>query len=133
VSYLVDTDWTADWLKGRAAAVTLLRSLASAGLRISAVTVAEIYEGIYYGRDPANQERAFRQFRRFVATVPLTQPVLKRFARERGALRAQGLLIGDFDLLIAATALVHGDTLVTRNVRHFQRIPGLLLYQPTNT
>jgi predicted nucleic acid-binding protein len=74
VSYLVDTDWTADWLKGRAAAVTLLRSLAPGGL-----------------------------------------------------------LIGDIDLLIAATALVHGDTLLTRNVRHFQRIPGLRLYQPTST
>jgi predicted nucleic acid-binding protein len=133
VSYLVDTDWTADWLKGRAEAVALLRSLAAAGLRISAVTVAEIYEGIYYGRDPANQERVFRQFRRFIVTVPISQPILKRFARERGALRAQGLLIGDFDLLIAATALVHGDTLVTRNFRHFQRIQGLRLYQSTGT
>ncbi len=129
MTYLVDTDWVADWLKGRPAAVTLLRALAPAGLTMSAVTVAEIYEGIYYGRDPAGQERVFRQLRRFVITVPISQTVLKRFARERSALRARGLLIGDFDLLIAAMALVHHSTLVTRNVRHFSRIPGLLLYQ----
>ncbi|MGH2588000.1 MAG: type II toxin-antitoxin system VapC family toxin [Dehalococcoidia bacterium] len=133
MTYLIDSDWTADWLKGRPQAVALLRSLAPAGLRISAVTVGEIYEGIYYGRDPAGQERVFRQFRRFVSTVPITQPILNRFARERGALRAQGLLIGDFDLLIAATALVRGYTLVTRNARHFGRIPGLLIHQPTTT
>ena len=125
--YLVDSDWVADWLKGRTAAVDLLRMLAADGLAISAVTVAEIYEGIYFGHDPAGQERVFRQFRRFVPTLPVTQPILKRFARLRGTLRVQGQLIGDFDLLIAATALYHGLTLVTGNHRHFARVPGLVL------
>lgn len=42
-------------------------------------------------------------------------------------LRAAGALIDDADLLIAATAVRHGATLVTRNVKHFSRIPGLSL------
>jgi predicted nucleic acid-binding protein len=58
---------------------------------------------------------------------------MKRFARLRGELRRQGQLIPDPDLLIAATALQHDLTIVTRNVRHFQRIPGLKLYQATPT
>jgi predicted nucleic acid-binding protein len=37
-------------------------------------------------------------------------------------------LIPDTDLLIAATALAENLTLVTRNVRHFNRIPELKLY-----
>jgi len=37
-------------------------------------------------------------------------------------------MIGDFDILIAATALHHDLTLVTRNRRHFERIPNLALY-----
>jgi predicted nucleic acid-binding protein len=39
--------------------------------------------------------------------------------------------IGDLDLLIAATALEHNLTLLTRNVRDFQHVPGLKLYQST--
>lgn len=40
-------------------------------------------------------------------------------------LRQQGLLIEDFDLLIAATALVHNLILVTNNTKHHSRVPGL--------
>ena len=45
-------------------------------------------------------------------------------------LRVDGSLIGDHDIWIAATALERAIPLVTRNPRHFQRIPGLeiLLY-----
>jgi predicted nucleic acid-binding protein len=51
------------------------------------------------------------------------------FARTRAGLRARGILIPDLDLLIAATALEHDLTLLTRNRRHFDRITGLKLYQ----
>lgn len=46
----------------------------------------------------------------------------KLFTSER-----QGDVIGGNDLLIASTALSHGTTLVTHNVREFQRVPGLTL------
>jgi tRNA(fMet)-specific endonuclease VapC len=128
VTYLVDSDRVADWLQGRPSAVDVLRSLAPDGLAISLVTYGEIYEGVYYGRDPAGSERIFRQFLRGVAVLPLTRPIMRRFARLRGDLRRRGRLIGDPDLLIAATALHHGLTLVTGNRAHFQRIPDLRLY-----
>jgi predicted nucleic acid-binding protein len=37
-------------------------------------------------------------------------------------------MIPDFDILIASTALVHGLSLVTRNLKDYQRIEGLDLY-----
>lgn len=40
-------------------------------------------------------------------------------------LRQRGLLIAPMDLLIAASAIEHGYTLITANVRHFQNIQGL--------
>jgi tRNA(fMet)-specific endonuclease VapC len=49
----------------------------------------------------------------------------KIFGKERGRLRAAGLMIGDCDLLIGATALRHNLTLLTNNRRHFERIEGL--------
>jgi tRNA(fMet)-specific endonuclease VapC len=45
----------------------------------------------------------------------------------RVTLETQGTPIGPVDLLIAATALAHQATLVTHNLKEFQRVPGLLV------
>lgn len=128
MKYLVDSDWVADYLKGRQQAVDLIARLGEEGLAISMITFGEIYEGIFYGGNPRENERGFLQFLRFVDVVPLNRLVMKRFARIRGELRHRGQLIGDPDLLIAATALQHDLTLLTRNLSHFQRVPELKLY-----
>ncbi len=127
MTYLVDSDWVADYLKGRSEALHFLRSLGAEGLAISLITYGEIYEGIYYGPDPKSHEAGFRRFLQWVDVLPLNQRIMQRFARVRGQLRKQGLLIGDPDILIAATALHHNLTLVTRNLDHFQRIADLKL------
>jgi len=62
-------------------------------------------------------------------TLPLTQTIIQRFAQIRGELRRKGQIIGDFDILIAATAIQHNLTLVTRNMKDYQRIPQLRLYK----
>lgn len=129
MTYLIDTDTTIDWLAGRSPATLQLHALAQQPLAISAVTFGEVYEGIYYGRDPALALRVFRTFLRGITVLPVTQAIARRFGIVRGDLRNRGLLIGDDDSLIAATALHHGLTLVTRNRRHFQRVQGLTLYQ----
>ena len=74
---------------------------------------------------PQQNERRLRTFLDSVEIVPLDEEVCRIFARERGRLRAAGNLIGDFDLLIGATALRHGLTLLTNNRRHFERLQGL--------
>lgn len=128
MSYLIDTDVVANWLKGRQDEVTLLSSLGSDELAISLITYGEIYDGIYYGRNPEANERIFQQFLRWVEVLPLNRSIMKQFAQIRGQLRRSGQLIGDPDLLIAATALYHDATLVTHNTRHFNRVPLLKLY-----
>jgi tRNA(fMet)-specific endonuclease VapC len=128
MTYLVDTDRVAEYLKGRADAVALLIRLRTDGLAISLVTFGEIYDGIYGGYDPAAAERLFRQFLRRVTVLTLDRTIMRRFARLRGELRRRGQLIPDPDLLIAATALHHDLTLVTGNRRHFERVPDLRLY-----
>jgi tRNA(fMet)-specific endonuclease VapC len=130
MSYLVDSDWVADWLKGRPSAIELLNTLSQDGLAISLITYGEIYEGIFYGQDRQRYERVFRQFLRPVQVLPLNRTIMRRFATVRGQLRQQGRLITDPDLLIAATAIEHDLVLVTRNRRHFDRIPDLQIYEP---
>ena len=55
---------------------------------------------------------------------------MERYAETRALMRRRGDLIPDVDLLIGATALDHNLTVLTYNVRHLQRVPGLRVYQP---
>ncbi len=93
------------------------------------ITYGEVYDGIYYGANPQRHERVFREFIRSVPVLPLNRAIMRRFARVRGQLRRQGRIIGDPDILIGATALHYDLSLVTRNIAHFERIPGLKLHQ----
>ncbi|GAC1524132.1 MAG: hypothetical protein NVS2B16_32550 [Chloroflexota bacterium] len=127
MTYLVDTDYVADYLGGMSWARALLQAHDAEGLSISLMTLGEIYEGIEYGRDPQRAEQVFQTFLTGVTVLPFNRVIMRRFAHIRGELRRQGQLIGDPDILIAATALHHDLILLTRNRRHFDRIPGLRL------
>jgi tRNA(fMet)-specific endonuclease VapC len=129
VKYLVESDRAIDYLNGRSDATQLLQSIAHEGLALSVISYGEVYEGIYFGSDPRRRERDFLRFLRAVRVLPLTRSTLQQFARIRGRLRQQGTPIGELDILVAATALQHGLTIVTRNRRHFDRIPGLDFYE----
>lgn len=129
MTYLIDSDWMIDWLKGRPNAHTLFQKLATDPMAVSAVAYGEVYEGVYYGRNRHQVERAFHQFMRGVTVIPMTRPIAHQYGIIRGNLRRRGLTIGDPDIMIAATALHHSLTLVTQNLRHFQHVTGLTLYQ----
>lgn len=127
MKYLVDSDWVVDYLKGRPNALTLLDGLLHEGLAISIITFGEVYEGIYYSRDPKHNEAIFRNFLRGVSILGINRPIARQFAIIRGDLRGKGQLIGQPDILIAATAIYHDLTLLTRNMKDYQRIPALKL------
>ncbi len=130
MTYLVDSDWVAEYLKGRATAVNLLDGLFEEDLAISIITFGEIYEGIYYGTDPRHNELVFQRFLRGVRVIGINRTIARRFALIRGKLRAEGQIIPQPDILIAATALQYDLTLLTHNRRDFERIPDLKLHQP---
>lgn len=72
--YLVDTDTIIDWLKGAPQAAGFRRLLAADELGISIMTHGEVYEGIYFGRDPQAAERTFRQLLRLSRWYPSPAP-----------------------------------------------------------
>ncbi len=131
--YLVDTDWIISGLGGIQEALTLLTRMAQDGLAISVITEAEVLEGAYGQSDPVNAILRFRRFFQGYEILPVTSDVVAEFARLRSHLRRQGRRIEDFDLLIASTAIHHDLELVTRNRRHFERVPGLKLYDLDHT
>jgi tRNA(fMet)-specific endonuclease VapC len=124
MTYLINTDWVIDYLKGRPEAGRLIDPLVEKGISISLITYGEILEGIYYGRERDRHAQAFRDFLQATPIVPLTESCMEYFADIRGGLRASGQIIGDADILIAATTLVYDLIFLTQNTRHFARVPG---------
>jgi tRNA(fMet)-specific endonuclease VapC len=131
VSYLADTDYLIDASGGIPAAVRTLRQVAGQGIAVSIVSLGELFEGAYGFADPPRLLAGYRQFLAAYPVLPLTDPIMDIFAATRAKLRRSGQLIPDFDLAIAATAIHHELTLLTRNLRHFSRLSELKLYQPS--
>ena len=57
-SYLIDTDWIIHYLNGNRDVFSKPRSLESEGLTVSVISIAELYEGIYYSTNPDGNKRA---------------------------------------------------------------------------
>ena len=133
MKYLVDSDSIIDATIGVSAAVTVLDRLSMDGLAVSVVAVGELYEGVHGTSDPTAEMASLRRFLESYVIFDTTEPIAEVFSRIRAQLRRQGNLIQGLDLLIAATAIHHDLELVTRNRRHFERVPELKLYDPHHT
>jgi tRNA(fMet)-specific endonuclease VapC len=132
--YLIDTDWIIDALHEFGTATQTLIDLAPDGLAVSLISYGELYEGAYYARNPQTELAGLTAFLQGKDLLPLTTAIMERFGIVRGQLTPhQRRQIGDMNLLIAATALTHGLTLLTRNVADFQLVPGLALYSSTSS
>lgn len=126
MKYLADTDWIINHLNGIAAFSRKLEEFALEGLAVSIISVAEVYQGIYGGRRPEQNEETFRDFlAQGVTILNLDEETCKIFAREQVRLRRLGMRVEDMDILIAATALRYGLIVLTNNAQHFHRVEGL--------
>ena len=119
---LIDTDVAIDFLRGEADTQPLLASLWREGSAVvSVLTVFELMAGM--------REKEEIATRNFIAAC-LVEDVSPDVAMRAGELyrkyRAKGITLNSLDCLIAATALVKGCKLATRNVKHYPE-KGLLL------
>ena len=121
----LDTGWIVRSLRGVKAYDRTIVKIGAPQLAVSIVSVAELYEGVFRANDPAAAEQALVLFLADKTILPITHDIGRLFGEHRARLRQKNQLIGDVDLLIAATCLHHDLTLLTTNRKHFQRIPGL--------
>lgn len=130
MKYLIDSDWVIDGTAGVERAISVIDRFPSEGIAISTAAVAEVYEGAFVLTDPAAGLMHLKEFMAGFVILDVTDAVAEVFARIRADLRRQGNLIPDMDLLIAATAITFDLQLLTRNIRHFERIPALRFHRP---
>ena len=124
-SYLIDTYWIIHYLNGNRNIVSKLRSLENEGLTVSVISIAELYEGIYYSTNPDGNKRAVDDLLSGVSILAVEDEICRLFGKERGRLRQAKKMIGDFDLLIASSCLCYNLTLFTNNRRHYEMVGGL--------
>jgi predicted nucleic acid-binding protein len=75
---LLDSDIAIDYFRGRRAAVELVGALFDRdAIAISAVTLGEFFEGIFYGRDPASAEQSFTQWLEQIAVLSVDEHVAR--------------------------------------------------------
>jgi tRNA(fMet)-specific endonuclease VapC len=102
LSYLIDTDWVIDHFHSVEKVVDKLEELASDGLAVSIISLAELYEGIYYSIDPIGNEGALKEFLGGISVIGIDEGICKVFGKERGELRLKGRTISvSISLLLA--------------------------------
>jgi tRNA(fMet)-specific endonuclease VapC len=128
MTYLLDTNTIVRYLNGRAPNVRVrLSAVPLTELAVSTIVVAELRYGAAKSSNPAKALAAQNQLLNLIDTIPFDQAAADAYGQIRATLEQQGRPIGANDLLIAATALSRGLTLVTHNTGEFSRINGLFL------
>jgi tRNA(fMet)-specific endonuclease VapC len=99
------------------------------------VTVVELTHGIYRGKtdlDQASRSAFAEEIYRDIIVYPVTLEIATLAGKIEGEQMARGISIAFQDLLIGTTALQLDFEVVTLNVRHFQKIPGLRVVLPAS-
>ncbi|MHC1627790.1 MAG: type II toxin-antitoxin system VapC family toxin [Candidatus Nezhaarchaeales archaeon] len=126
---IVDTDVLIDLLRGVKSIVGAIRDLESRGCLL-ATTVVNAFELFYGACKSRSRERNVASVKRLLGRLKILSLGLKSALRAsiiHAELEAQGRPIGLRDVLIAAIALTRGYGIVTKNVKHFERIKELML------
>ena len=123
---VLDSDVLIDYLRGAGPGRDLVRILIRrAGYRVTAVTAFELALGRSYRENPRPVHALLG-----APLLTLTRKAGLRGGTLLGELRRGGETIGVRDAMQAGICLETGATLVTRNVSHFDRVPGLRLSHP---
>ncbi len=97
---------------------------------ISAITASELLVGVHRAPDAAIKLRRSVHVEALLdhfAVVPIDLPIARAHAQLWAELASRGTPIGPQDLWLAASAIAHGFSIATLNLREFERVPGLVV------
>jgi tRNA(fMet)-specific endonuclease VapC len=124
MSFLLDTNICSAHMKGNRLVWQKMMQHGG-GLHISTITLGELFTWVSRKGVSVTRREELREFLRDVIILDVTAPIGEKFGELRASLIDRGQGTPEMDLLIAATALVHGLTVVTHNMHDFADIPGL--------
>jgi tRNA(fMet)-specific endonuclease VapC len=127
IRYLLDTNIVIYVIKRRPREALEVFNRHHGHMAVSAITLAELVHGAEKSQFPARNLNIVEDFCSRLAVLPYTQEAAYHYGAIRAALESKGQTIGVNDLHIAAHARSQGLTLVTNNLREFERVPGVMV------
>lgn len=127
IQYLLDTNIVIYVIKQRPLAALETFNRHQGRMALSSITVAELVHGAEKSLYPARNLKVVEDFCSRLVMLPYSVEAAYHYGHMRAVLEQSGQTIGVNDLHIAAHARSLGLTLVSNNLREFERVPGLLL------
>ena len=127
MTYLLDTDTIISLLRGNRAIAARIEIVGEDHIATTVINLAELYFGAFNSTRVDHNLRVVDEFRLATQVLGLDTSAAVLFGKIKAGLKREGNLVNDSDLLIASVAISTHSVLVTNNVRHFNRIPGLVV------
>lgn len=124
VKYLLDTCVCISMFRNEGHVREKLLNVGLDNCYISEITIAELYFGVAKAENKKRKLEDIKRVQQMFKVIPAYSS-FKEYGEIRHSLEHTGLRVDQFDLLIGATAIHHQMTLVTSNLKHFERMPGI--------
>ena len=125
--YLIDSDILIYFLKGKQEVVERLSQIPIDDLYISRINYTELLYGAYNSSKINQNLKIIEPFLNSFKILEFTQISSLIFAKEKSRLKRNGNIIADMDLMIASIAIENDCTLISNNIKHFDRVQNLEL------
>lgn len=127
MNLVIDSDILIYFLKGYTEIVAKLSSYPLEAVFTTRINYAELLYGAYNSTKIEQNLSTITIFLESLSILEFDQKTCASFAEDKAKLKRNGNLIPDMDLMIASIAKVHNYSLVTNNMKHFERIDSLKL------
>lgn len=124
MKYLLDSNICIHFFRGAFGIIDKLEVVTLKNCAISEITLAELVFGAENSNNPKKNHKIVEKFVNELMILPIFDAI-PMYGKEKSRLRKNGKMISDFDLLIGCTAVEKNMTMVTENVREFERISNL--------
>ena len=125
MKYLLDTDIIIYWMKGNRDISHKIVSEGFSNIAAADISKAELYYGAYKSLRTEANLAAITTLTERISFIPFNDPSQSIFGMIKADLERKGTRLDDVDLMIASTAIAFNLVLVTNNINHMQRIPGI--------
>jgi len=124
-NYCIDSDILIYFLKGNQKIIDKFIRIPSYNLYITRINYTELLYGAYNSERVKENLKKITLFLEKFNVLEYDKNSADIFAKLKSDLKKEGKVIADMDLMIASIALANNQTLVTNNLKHFQRIKKL--------
>lgn len=124
--YLLDTNICISMLKNKYGVREAISKVNAKNCYVSEVVLGELYFGASFSNNKNERLKDVAFIIEHFKVIPISE-TLPLFGDMKAELKRNGTLIDDFDILIGCAAIVSNLTMVTDNVKHLERLPGIVI------